>query len=99
MQGVALGMMEKVQEPRISAEDLTRLIDKQLRRLDTQDPVTSDELLDKIRDVSELIVKREEEYEFAHLSFQEFLAAKHIKETKQEQLLLDNWQEHFGRNK
>ena len=40
---------------------------------------------------------REEEYEFAHLSFQEFLAAKQIKETKQEQLLLDNWQEQWWR--
>ncbi|MDJ0536655.1 MAG: GUN4 domain-containing protein [Xenococcaceae cyanobacterium MO_207.B15] len=92
LQGVALDMMEKVQEPRISTRDLIRLIDKQLRILDTQDPVTSDEFLDKIRDVSELIVKREEEYEFAHLSFQEFLAAKQIKETKQEELLLNNWQ-------
>ena len=54
-------------------------------------------MLDKIRDVSELIVKREEEYEFAHLSFQEFLAAKQIKETKQEQLLLDNWQSQWWR--
>ncbi|MDJ0747230.1 MAG: GUN4 domain-containing protein [Xenococcaceae cyanobacterium MO_167.B27] len=97
LQGVALDMMQKVQEPRISAKDLTRLIDKQLRILDTQDPVTSDEFLNKIRDVSELIVKREEEYEFAHLSFQEFLAAKQIKETKQEQLLLDNWQSQWWR--
>ena len=97
LQGVALDMMEKVQEPRISTEDLTQLIDKHLRRLDTQDPVKSDELLNKIRDVSELIVKREEEYEFAHLSFQEFLAAKQIKETKQEQILLDNWQSQWWR--
>ena len=97
LQGVALDMMEKVQEPRITTEDLTQLIDQHLRRLDTQDPVKSDELLNKIRDVSELIVKRESEYEFAHLSFQEFLAAKQIKETKQEQLLLDNWQSQWWR--
>ncbi len=97
LQGVALALMNEVKEPRISAEDLTQLIDKHLRRLDSQDPVTSNELIDKIRDVSELIVKREEEYEFAHLSFQEFLAAKQIKETKQEQLLLDNWQEQWWR--
>ncbi len=31
------------------------------------------------------------------ISFQEFLAAKQIKETKQEQLLLDNWQEQWWR--
>ena len=97
LQGVALDLMQSVKEPRISAEALSQLIDKHLRRLDTQDPVTSEELIDKLRDVSELIVKREEEYEFAHLSFQEFLAAKEIKETKQEQLLLDNWQSQWWR--
>ncbi|MEL7408235.1 MAG: GUN4 domain-containing protein [Cyanobacteria bacterium J06558_2] len=97
LQGLALDMMQEIQEPRISAEGLARLVDKHLSRLDTQDPLTSQEFIDKIRDVSELIVKREEEYEFAHLSFQEFLAAKQIKETKQEQLLLDNWQEPWWR--
>ena len=97
LQGVALDLMQSVKEPRISAEGLSQLIDGHLRRLDTQDPVTSEELIDKLRDVSELIVKRESEYEFAHLSFQEFLAAKEIKETKQEQLLLDNWQEPWWR--
>lgn len=97
LQAVALDIMQEVKEPRISAEDLTRLVEKNLRKLDTQDPVTSDQFIDKIQDVSELIVKREEEYEFAHLSFQEFLAAKQIKETKQEQILLDNWQEQWWR--
>ena len=97
LQAVALDLMQEVKEPRISAENLNQLIDKHLRKLDTQDPVTSNDLLDKIRDVSELIVKREEEYEFAHLSFQEFLAAKQIKEQEQEQLLLDNWQSQWWR--
>ena len=97
LQAVALDLMQEVKEPRVSAEDLTRLIDKHLRILDSQDPVTSNEFIEKIRDVSELIVKREEEYEFAHLSFQEFLAAKQIKETKQEQILLNNWQEPWWR--
>ena len=81
LQAVALDIMQEVKEPRISAEDLIELVDKHLRRLDTQDPVTSGEFIANVRDVSELIVKREEEYEFAHLSFQEFLAAKQIKET------------------
>ena len=97
LQGWALDMMKEVKKPRISAEGLTELVDKHLRNLDTQDPVTSQEFIDNIRDVSELIVKREEEYEFAHLSFQEFLAAKQIKETQQEQLLFDNWQEQWWR--
>lgn len=97
LQEVALDLMQEIKQARISAENLTKLVDKHLKNLDTQDPITSQELIDKIRDVSELIVKREEEYEFAHLSFQEFLAAKQIKETKQEQLLFDNWQEQWWR--
>ena len=97
LQGVALDLMRSVKKARIGAEALSQLIDKHLSKLDTQDTVTSTELIGKLRDVSELIVKREEEYEFAHLSFQEFLAAKEIKETKQEQLLLDNWQEQWWR--
>ncbi len=97
LQGVALDLMQSFKEARIGEEALSQLIDKHVKRLDTQDPVTSEELIDKLRDVSELIVKREEEYEFAHLSFQEFLAAKEIKETKQEQLLLDNWQDPWWR--
>lgn len=97
LQGLALDMMQEIKEPIISAEGLAQLVEKHLKSLDTQDTVTSQEFIEKICDVSELIVKREEEYEFAHLSFQEFLAAKQIKETKQEQLLFDNWQEQWWR--
>ena len=42
-------------------------------------------------EVSELIVKRDEDLEFAHLSFQGYLAGLEIKESKQENLLLENW--------
>ncbi|MGB3789775.1 MAG: GUN4 domain-containing protein, partial [Phormidesmis sp.] len=34
--------------------------------------------LQDVRDISELLVKQEDEYEFAHLSFQEYLAAAYI---------------------
>ncbi|MUG96465.1 NACHT domain-containing protein [Scytonema sp. UIC 10036] len=45
----------------------------------------------QIRDVSGLLVEKElNEYEFAHLSFQEYLAAVEIKESKQEDLLIAN---------
>jgi predicted NACHT family NTPase len=50
-------------------------------------------LLQQIEQISELLVQREpEEFEFAHLSFQEFLAAKEIVRRRQEDLLVS----HFG---
>ncbi|NET60056.1 MAG: NACHT domain-containing protein [Symploca sp. SIO2E6] len=49
------------------------------------------EFFQQIKDVSGLLVEKElGVYEFAHLSFQEYLAAVEIKETNQEQLLIDN---------
>ena len=52
------------------------------------------EFLRQIKELSGLIVERElGVYEFAHLSFQEYLAAAQIKESQQEQLLIDNFQE------
>ena len=60
---------------------------------------TSGKFLEQIKDVSGLLIEKEVEiYEFAHLSFQEYLAAVQIKELNQEQLLLNNlnnswWQE------
>ena len=46
--------------------------------------------LNQMLDVSELLVKKDEDYEFAHLSFQGYLASKEIIETSQEDLLIDN---------
>ncbi|NES19515.1 MAG: NACHT domain-containing protein [Symploca sp. SIO3E6] len=51
----------------------------------------SQEFLEQIKNVSGLLVEKElGVYEFAHLSFQEYLAAVEIKETNQEQLLIGN---------
>ncbi len=44
-----------------------------------------------MEEVSELLVKVDRDYEFAHRNFQSYLAACEIIETKQENLLLANW--------
>ncbi|MEG5136371.1 MULTISPECIES: NACHT domain-containing protein [unclassified Microcoleus] len=51
----------------------------------------SESFIQQIRDVSGLLVEKEVGvYEFAHLSFQEYLAAVQIKESNQESLLIGN---------
>ena len=49
------------------------------------------QFIQQIIDVSELLVKRDESYEFAHLSFQAYLAAKEIIDISEEGLLKNNW--------
>jgi len=50
-----------------------------------------EEFIQQVRDVSGLLVEKEVSvYEFAHLSFQEYLAAVQIKESNQENLLSRN---------
>jgi predicted ATPase len=50
-----------------------------------------EEFIQQVRDVSGLLVEKEVGvYEFAHLSFQEYLAAVQIKESNQESLLIRN---------
>ncbi|MDJ0900119.1 MAG: GUN4 domain-containing protein [Xenococcus sp. MO_188.B8] len=72
-------------------QELETWISNHLHSLDFSHIAAAD-FLNKIVEVSELIVKRDEDYEFAHLSFQGYLAAVEIKEQKQENLLLENWQ-------
>ena len=55
--------------------------------------VESVEFLKQMEEVSELLVKVDHEYEFAHRQFQSYLSACEIIDTNQESLLLANWQE------
>lgn len=53
-----------------------------------------EEFLKQIETVSGLLVEREQGiYEFAHLSFQEYLASAQIKEMNQDTILIDNYYE------
>jgi len=85
LQVVALAMMQRKRRL-IAEEDLLALVAQALN--EAGHAITAAEFLQPIVEVSELIVKQGlEGYEFAHLSFQEFLAAAQIKALKQEELL------------
>jgi predicted NACHT family NTPase len=53
--------------------------------------VKPEQFFEQIRDINGLLVEKEVEvYEFAHLSFQEYLAAVQVKQSNQENLLFAN---------
>jgi hypothetical protein len=100
LQIVALEMMRQATSDdqsfkQIRRNDLLALIAQALSQRDAD--VQPQEFLTQIVQVSELLVEKEGGiYEFAHLSFQEFLAASEVVRLKQESLLyeyltLDAW--------
>lgn len=100
LQIVALAMMQraKVDEQgfkQIQRDDLLALMAPALAERDPDVPAQT--FLDQIVQVSELLVEKEGSvYEFAHLSFQEFLAASEVVRLRQELILyeflgLDAW--------
>jgi len=91
LQKLALALVVQNQ-PNMERQALETQISTHLQSLDFLNVAPSD-FLNQIVDVSELIVKHDENYEFAHLSFQGYLAAEEIKAQKQEELLLNHWQD------
>ena len=89
LQQLALAMVRE-NKPNIEKKLLLAQLKSSLSALD--DSVESATFLQQIEQVSELLVKRDVRYEFAHLSFQGYLAAREIQELKQESLLLEHWQ-------
>ena len=92
LQGVALEMVQK-DCIALSLEEMHELVEKNLSRcteLVTADAVESRDFVQEIEDVSELFVRKQasDEYEFAHRSFQEYLAAVEVKRRRDEGLLL-----------
>lgn len=87
LQMLALEMMIEREE----IVDRTVLLDRLARYLTEQgESIDAKEFLDQVVQISELLVEREpEEFEFAHLSFQEYLAAVQILQRKQEWFLYE----------
>jgi predicted NACHT family NTPase len=90
LQGLALSMVQQ-NIPQMEYQQLITTIAPYLNQVD--DSVNSTEFIRQIEQVSELLVKKDEYYEFAHLSFQGYLAAAEIKRTEQEDLLQQHWQD------
>ena len=78
---------------KLEPAQLERKLQSYLTAID--ESVSGSIFLNKIEQVSELLVQVDDTYEFAHKSFQEYLAACEIKRTQQEDLLFENWQEQW----
>lgn len=89
LQSLALAMMMcNTRKFNLSQSD--RLIQAKLSSVSAT-AIKSEEFLKQVKDISGLFIAKEQEgvYEFAHLSFQEYLAAVEIKESNREKLLIE----------
>jgi formylglycine-generating enzyme required for sulfatase activity len=90
LQGLALALMQ--QETReFTLSQGINIICEELQQV-AGDVIAPDKFFQQIKEVSGLLAERElDVYEFAHLSFQEYLAACEVKELQQEEILLNNF--------
>lgn len=96
LQMLALKMMQEKEE-RVDQDILLERLKSYLT--EQEETIAATDFLKQIEQISELLVQREpEEFEFAHLSFQEFLAAKEIIRLKQEDLLYEHFHEDWWKS-
>ncbi|MFG6096714.1 GUN4 domain-containing protein [Leptothoe sp. ISB3NOV94-8A] len=88
LQPLSLELMRR-NTRKFTLADITPLLEAKLANL-PQVQFTPEDFLKQLQEVDALIAKEQEgEFEFAHLSFQEYLAAVEIKDTHQEPCLLE----------
>ncbi|NEQ53732.1 MAG: NACHT domain-containing protein [Leptolyngbya sp. SIO3F4] len=92
LQKLALAMMEQRRE-RVDRRELLLLLKGYVQQ--QEEAIDAREFLEQVVQISELLIEQEDEIEFAHLSFQEYLAAAEIVRTQTETLLYghleDDW--------
>ena len=90
LQQLALALMtNNTREFSLSDQIFFSAIENQLKKVAKK--ISPQEFIQKTKDVCGLLVEKELGiYEFAHLSFQEYLAAVEIKDSNQENILIDN---------
>ncbi len=94
LQELALYMV-KSHQSQIAGEQLLSQLKTYISNLG--EAIAPEKFLQQVEEVSELLVKLDRDYEFAHLSFQGYLAAVEIKEKQQEYLLKENWDKSWWR--
>lgn len=90
LQQLALALMtNETREFQLSDQTFLSLIQNQLKKVTKK--ISPEGFIQQTKDVCGLIVEKEiGVYEFAHLSFQEYLAAVKIKDSNQEDILINN---------
>ncbi len=66
-----------------------------IQELGYPESTSAKDFVERLIHVSELILKKDEYYEFAHNLFQSYLIALEIKRLKQENLLKENWEQNL----
>ena len=84
LQSLALEMMQR--QSRLLKQDVV-LEHLQTALAAKSEKIEAADFLEQVTSIGELLIRQEDEYEFAHLSFQEYLAAMEIVRTSQESLL------------
>jgi hypothetical protein len=100
LQQVALDMAQR-DCIALPLNDMTQLVERSLNQClesSVRAGVSTGDFIEHIKDVSELFVERQalEKYEFAHRSFQEYLAAVEVNRRQEESLLLSLGKEWRG---
>ena len=88
LQPLALEMMKR--QCRLLNKDIV-LSTLQTAIEDKGENIDAAEFLEQVTTIGELLIRQEDEYEFSHLSFQEYLAAMEIVKTDQESLLYEHF--------
>ena len=88
LQPLALEMMMR-QSRLVKRELVLATLTKAL--VDKSEKIDAVDFLEQVTTVGELLIRQEDEYEFSHLSFQEYLAAMEIVRTNQESLLYEHF--------
>jgi predicted NACHT family NTPase len=79
----------------IEYSELLSSIQNFIQELGYPESTSAKDFVEQLINVSELILKRDEYYEFAHNFFQSYLIALEVKRLDQENLLWENWEQNL----